>query len=51
VADAQRLLVQAEIDDAVARLTVWRGLLEMGNAQGDLATFFAALHDRTDGEH
>src|SRR5207249_6421921 len=27
VADAQRLLTQAEIDDALARLGVWRGLL------------------------
>ena len=27
VAEAQRLLTQAEIDDALARLSVWRGLL------------------------
>jgi outer membrane protein TolC len=48
-ADAQRLLVQAEIDDAVARLSVWRALLELHDAQGDLGPFFAALHDRTSG--
>ena len=26
VAEAQRLLTQAEIDDALARLSVWRGI-------------------------
>ncbi|MBI4454833.1 MAG: TolC family protein [Acidobacteria bacterium] len=39
VAEAQRLLVQAEIDDAVARLAVWRALLGMAKAQGDLRPF------------
>src|ERR1019366_1313757 len=32
VAEAQRLLTQAEIDDALARLAVWRGLLRVGAA-------------------
>jgi outer membrane protein TolC len=50
VADAQRLLVQAEIDDAVARISVWRALLELDDAQGDLGPFLAALHDRAGGE-
>ena len=36
VADAQRLLAQAEIDDAVARLNVWRALLIAAKVQGDL---------------
>lgn len=36
VADAQRLLTQAEIDDALARLGVWRAKLTLGAAQGDL---------------
>jgi outer membrane protein TolC len=36
VADAQRLLAQAEADDAVARLGVWRALLAVAQARGDL---------------
>jgi outer membrane protein len=39
VADAQRLLAQAEIDDRVARLNVWRALLVAAKLQGDLKPF------------
>lgn len=39
VADAERVLAQAEIDDAVARLEVRRGLLLMARASGDLGPF------------
>ncbi len=39
VADAQRLLTQAEIDDSLARLSVWRGLLEIATVAGDLQPF------------
>jgi outer membrane protein len=39
VADAQRLLMQAEIDDSVARLAVWRALLVAAKLQGDLRPF------------
>jgi len=39
VAEAQRLLTQAEAEDAVARLAVWRALLITARAQGDLAPF------------
>jgi outer membrane protein TolC len=39
VAEAQRLLAQAEADDAVARLGVWRALLAAAQAGGDLAPF------------
>ncbi len=39
VAEAQRLLTQAEIDDALARLGVWRGLLAIATAAGDLEPF------------
>ena len=39
VAEAQRLLTQAEIDDALARLSVWRGLLGVAAAAGDLQPF------------
>ncbi len=39
VAEAQRLLAQAEVDDAVARLGIWRALLATAQAHGDLAPF------------
>lgn len=41
VAEAQRLLTQAEIDDSLARLSVWRALLEIAAAAGDLRPFLA----------
>jgi outer membrane protein TolC len=40
-AEAQRLLTQAEIDDALARLAVWRGLLGVAAAAGDIQPFVA----------
>jgi outer membrane protein TolC len=43
VADAQRVLVQAEIDDAVARLDVQRARLLLARASGDLGPFLAPL--------
>jgi outer membrane protein len=39
VAEAQRLLAQAEADDAIARLGVWRALLAAAQARGDLTPF------------
>ena len=42
VAEAQRLLTQAEIDDGLARLGVWRARLGVSAAEGDLAPFLAA---------
>jgi outer membrane protein len=39
VAEAQRLLTQSEIDDALARLSVWRGLLGVATAGGDIQPF------------
>jgi outer membrane protein TolC len=39
VAEAQRLLAQTEIDDALARLQIWRALLSIAAAQGDLKPF------------
>jgi outer membrane protein TolC len=39
VAEAQRLLTQAEIDDALARLGVWRALLGVATAVGDIQPF------------
>lgn len=39
VAEAQRLLAQADVDDAVARLGVWQALLAVASARGDLTPF------------
>ena len=39
VAEAQRLLLQAQIDDSLATLNVWRALADLAVAQGDLAPF------------
>jgi len=41
VAEAQRLLTQSEIDDALARLNVWRSLLALATAAGDIQPFAA----------
>lgn len=43
VADAEGLLAQAEMDDAVARLGVWRSLFAVAAAQGDLQPFLNLL--------
>jgi outer membrane protein len=39
MADAQRLLAQAEIDDSVAKIAVWRAMLAAAKLQGDLKPF------------
>jgi outer membrane protein TolC len=39
VAEAQRILTQAEIDDALARLNIWRAMLAVAVAEGDLAPY------------
>ncbi len=39
VAEAQQLVVQASIDDALARLGVWRSQLGLAGARGDVAPF------------
>ena len=43
VADAEGLLAQAEMDDAVARLNVWHSLFNVSYAQGDLQSFLTVL--------
>jgi outer membrane protein TolC len=43
VAEAQRLLTQAEIDDALARLGAWRALLGVAAAEGDLTPFLGLV--------
>jgi outer membrane protein len=39
VAEAERLRTQAEIDDSLARLVVWRALLSLAVAEGDVSGF------------
>ncbi len=39
MADAQRLLTQAQIDDALARLNVYRALLRAAATAGDIQPF------------
>jgi outer membrane protein TolC len=43
VAEAERLLAQAEIDDAAARLRVRRAELLLARAAGDLGPFLATV--------
>ena len=43
VAVSESLLAQAEADDAVARLNIWRALAGVAAARGDLAPFLAQL--------
>jgi outer membrane protein len=42
VAQAQRLVVQAEMDDSIARLNVWRAFLQLRAVRGDLQPFLQA---------
>jgi outer membrane protein len=41
VATAQQLLTQAEVDNAVAHVNVWRAMLLVTRAAGDLQPFFS----------
>lgn len=43
VADAQNLLAQADAEDQLARLDVWRALLDSAVARGDLVAFTALI--------
>lgn len=43
VADAQRLLTQAETDDSLAQLAIWRNLLRVATASGDLNPFLESV--------
>ncbi len=44
VAEAQGLLVQADIDDSLARLAVWHNLASVAVAEGNLQPFMQLLH-------
>ena len=49
VAEAQRLLLQAETEDNLARLSVWRAMLGEALAQGDLGPFLESVRKRVAG--
>jgi len=49
VADAQRLLLQAEIEDDLARLAVWHAMLGQALAQGDLEPFLGLVRNAASG--
>lgn len=51
VADAQQLLTQAEVDNAVARVNVWRAMLLVSRAAGDLEPFFNLYRQTTQRSH
>jgi hypothetical protein len=42
--EAQRLLTPAEIDAALARLSIWGGLLGLAAAAGDIQPFLAEVN-------
>jgi outer membrane protein TolC len=44
VADAQSLLAQAEVQDQLARIDVWRALLAQAVAQGNLTPFLSLVN-------
>lgn len=44
VAQAEGLLAQAEVDDAQARINVWRAMIAVAAAQGDLRPVVDLLH-------
>jgi outer membrane protein TolC len=50
VAAAEGVLAQAEGDDAIARLGVWRGELGVAVAQGDLQPFLQLLQSQAKGK-
>lgn len=50
VAEAQRLLLQAEIEDNLARLTVWRAMLGQALSEGNLSPFLELVRGATGGK-
>lgn len=51
VAAAQDLLAQAEMDDSLARLSIWRALAELAAANGDLTPFLTMAGSTPAGGH
>ena len=50
VTAAEGVLAQAEADDAIARLGVWRAELGVAAAQGDLQPFLDLLQSQREGK-
>ncbi|HTV81084.1 MAG TPA: TolC family protein [Acidobacteriaceae bacterium] len=51
VAEAQDLLAEAEMDDSLARLSIWRALAELASANGDLTPFLSMAAGTPAGGH
>ncbi len=49
ISEAQSLLVQSEIDDALARLAVWQNAASVAAAQGNLQSLLQLLSRKTQG--
>ncbi len=49
VAEADRILTQAEVDDAVARVNVWRAMLLLARSVGDLDPLLAETRNASGG--
>ena len=49
VAEADRILTQAEVDNAVARVNVWRAMLLLARAVGDLDPLLTEIRDASGG--
>ncbi len=45
VSDAERLLTQAEAEDAIARVNVWRALLFRARSEGDIEPFLSQVRN------
>ena len=43
VAEAERILARAEVEDAVAQVRVWRSILAVSYAQGNLHPFMSLV--------
>ena len=50
VAAAEGVLAQAEADNVIAQLSVWRGELGVATAQGDLQPFLKMLPEQPEGK-
>lgn len=51
VAEAQGLLAQAEMDDSLARLSIWRALADLDAANGDITPFLHTADNMALGAH
>jgi outer membrane protein len=49
VAEANRILTQAEVDNAVARVNVWRGMLLLARAIGDFEPLLTEIRSASGG--